>query len=264
LTQGKVSEAFRFPSELRGAAETAVVIGSGLSPDRWPGKVLAEVKYSGIEGMVVPSIEGHPGKLILLDTGGGKAAGDRLLVFAGRVHFYEGKGWDGAGGTVAAAASLGCRRVILTQAAGSLKRSLPVGSWMLPTGIVALPWSIPRERSPANPVISPRLRAKVSSAAAEIGLEIAEGILYWTAGPLYETPAEAEAAVLMGADAATMSPLPELAAAAAKGLEAVCLSYMTNFAPNVTIGATSHMEVLDAGRKGSETLSHLLPYLAKV
>jgi len=264
LKGGRSDDSCRFPAALRGAAETAVVIGSGLSPERWPGKVLAEAEYSRIEGMAVPAVEGHPGKLFLLDTGGGKAAGDRLLVFAGRAHFYEGNGLDVAGGTAVAAAALGCRRIILTQAAGSLKRSMPVGSWMLPSGIVSLPWSARRERSPANPVISSRLRAKVASAAAEAGLEIAEGILYWTAGPAYETPAEAEAAVLMGADAATMSPLPELATAAEKGLEAVCLSYITNFAPNVSIEATGHMGVLEAGKKGAETLSHLLPRLAKL
>lgn len=264
MKDGRSNDTGRFPEELRGAAETAVVIGSGLSPKRWPGKVLAEAEYSWIEGMVVPAVEGHPGKLFLLDTGGGRVAGERLLVFAGRAHFYEGKGLDGAGGTAAAAAALGCRRIILTQAAGSLKRSLPVGSWMLPSGIVSLPWRAPVERSSANPVISPGLRAKVASAAAEVGLEIAEGILYWTAGPAYETPAEAEAAVLMGADAATMSPLPELAAAAEKGLETVCLSYITNLAPNVSIEPTGHMEVLEAGKKGAETLSHLLPRLAKL
>ncbi len=264
MTQGKASDVIQVPAEMKGAAETAVVIGSGLSPERWPGKVLAEAEYSGIEGMAVPEVEGHPGDLILLETGRGKSAGGRLIVFAGRVHLYEGKGWDGAGAAAVAASALGCRRMILTQAAGSLKRSLHPGSWMLPSEVIALPWNTRTQRSQAEPVISPSLRAKVASVAAEAGLVLAEGILYWTAGPAYETPAEAQAAVLMGADAATMSPLPELAAAAGKGLEAVCLSYLTNFAPNVSNGPAGHMEVLEAGKKGAECLSRLLPYLAKL
>jgi len=61
-----------------------------------------------------------------------------------------------------------------------------------------------------------------------------------------------------------MSPLPELAMAALMGLEAVCLSYITNFAPNVSMGSTGHMEVLEAGKRGSDTLSGLLPELAKM
>lgn len=248
-----------FPAELRGAAETAVVVGSGLSPKKWPGRVLAEIEYADLDGMAVPSVEGHPGRLLLLDTGKG-----RLLVFAGRAHFYEGTGWEGAGCTAAVAAGLGCRRIILTQAAGSLKRSLPVGSWLLPSGVVALPWKYFSSGRAVRPVISPRLRGLVASAAAGAGLETRDGTLYWTAGPVYETPAEGAAASLAGADAATMSPLPELAAAAEKGLEAVCLSYITNFAPNVSMGATGHMEVLKAGKKGAGSLLKLLPHLAKM
>ncbi len=242
-----------------GAADTAVVIGSGLSPERWPGKVIAGAEYAAIEGMEVPSVEGHPGKILLLDTGCG-----RLLIFAGRVHFYEGAGWGNAGGCAAAAADLGCRRIILIQAAGSLKGSLPVGSWLLPSGIVALPWNNSPAASGARPALSPRLREKVASAMAETGLEVNGGILYWTAGPLFETPAEAAAAVLIGADAAAMSPLPELTEAARNGLEAVCLSYITNFAPNVSIGATGHMEVLEAGKRGAKSLFRLFPHLAKM
>ena len=248
-----------FPAELRSAAKTAVVIGSGLSPEKWPGRVIAEVDYADLDGMAVPSVEGHPGRLLLLDTGRG-----RLLVFAGRPHFYEGTGWEGAGCTAAAAAGLGCRRIILTQAAGSLKRSLPVGSWLIPSGITAFPWKYVPSGGAGRPVISPGLRKLVAFAAAGAGIEAGDGTLYWTAGPVYETPAEAAAAAAAGADAATMSPLPELAMAAEKGLEAVCLSYITNFAPNASMGAKGHMEVLEAGKKGAEDLFRLLPYLAKM
>lgn len=265
MNRGKVTDTGRFPAQLCGSASTAVVLGSGLSPKRWPGKIIAATEYSDIEGMPVPAVEGHPGKILLLDTGGG-----RLLIFAGRTHYYEEPVWEGAGAAVTAAAELGCRRIVLTQAAGSLKRSLPVGSWLLPSGIVALPWKhfIPGNYistyEAGRPAISSPLRGLVSSAAERAGLEARDGILYWTAGPVYETPAEAAAAVLAGADAATMSPLPELAAAARIGLDAACLSYITNFAPNVSNGSTGHMEVLEAGKRGAEALSRLLPELAKI
>jgi len=259
LNRRKATDTGRFPAQLRGSASTAVVLGSGLSPKRWPGKIIAATEYSDIEGLPVPAVEGHPGKILLLDTGGG-----RLLIFAGRTHYYEEPVWEGAGAAVAAAAELGCRRIVLTQAAGSLKRSLPVGSWLLPSGIVALPWKHSSTDEAGRPAISSPLRSLVSSAAERAGLEARDGILYWTAGPVYETPAEAAAAVLAGADAATMSPLPELTAAARMGLDAACLSYITNFAPNVSNGSTGHMEVLEAGKRGAEALSRLLPELAKI
>jgi purine-nucleoside phosphorylase len=244
---------------MMGAAGTAVVIGSGLSPRRWPGKVIARAGYAEVGGMEGPSVDGHPGDLLLLGTGSGN-----LLVFAGRTHLYEGGGWEVAGCAATVAASLGCRRIILTQAAGSLRRSLPPGSWLLPSGIVSMPWTPSRFPSIRRPRISPSLRRSVALAAAEAGIGTVDGILFWTAGPAYETPAEAGAAVMMGADAATMSPLPELAAAAAAGLEAACLSLVTNFAPNVSPVGTGHLEVLRAGGKGAEGLSRILPRLAKI
>jgi purine-nucleoside phosphorylase len=247
------------PEGLKGAAGTAVVIGSGLAPGTWPGKILAEAGYAEIGGMSVPSVKGHPGRLILIDTGKG-----RLLVFAGRTHLYEGVGWEGAGCTVLAAAALGCRRVILIQAAGSLKGSLPAGSWLLPSGILALPWIGCRSGLSSEPALSQRLRLSVGNAVAETGLEPVEGVLYWTAGPCYETEAEAEAAVRIGADAATMSSLPELTAAVDGKLEAACLSFITNFAPNVSKGAADHMKVLKVAALGAEALSRMLPQLSKI
>jgi purine nucleoside phosphorylase len=61
-----------------------------------------------------------------------------------------------------------------------------------------------------------------------------------------------------------MSPLPELAASAERGLETACLSYISNFAPNVTSQSTGHAAVLEECERGAETLSRLLPLLAKI
>jgi purine-nucleoside phosphorylase len=243
------------PEVFRMAASTAVVTGSGLAPVRWPGRIAASVAYGETGVLAEPAVEGHPGKLILLETSKGP-----LIVFAGRTHLYEG---GEAGGAAAAAASLGCRRIILTHAAGSLKRSLPVGSWLAPSGAVSLPWSVLDECG-GRPTVSARLRKSAAAAALAAGIEVRGGTIYWTPGPMYETPAEASAAALMGADAATMSPLPELCAAAENGLEVASLAFITNFAPSVKGCPTGHEEVLKAGRKGSQELFRMLPELAGI
>jgi purine-nucleoside phosphorylase len=244
------------PEELKNAARTAVVTGSGLAPGIWPGRVEAEIPYADIDGLHAPTVEGHPGAMMLIATAGGP-----ILVFAGRPHLYEGAGWDPAGMIPAVASGLGCRSIVLTQAAGSLTRDLQTGSWLLPSEIVALPWG---SGPSARPGISRRLRMRVAEAAAEAGIAARDGRLYWTAGPAYETPAEASMAVEMGAHAATMSPLPELVSAAREGLEAACMSYITNYAPNVAGGSTGHIGVLEAGRKGSGDLALILPELARL
>ena len=242
----------------RGRADIAVVTGSGLSPRRWPGRTLARAWYPSIEGMSPPGVEGHPGRVLLLDTGAGN-----LLGFAGRTHFYEGRGWKAAGSAASAAAAMGCGRILFVQAAGSLKRSLPPGSWMLPAQTVALPARFTGSVPPARPEISGSFRSRVAAAAAAAGIGLEGGVLYWASGPAYETPAEARAALLMGADAATMSPLPELVEAAGNGLEAACLTYITNYAPSVREGPSGHGEVLEAARRGAADLRALLVELAK-
>ena len=51
----------------------------------------AALPYAQIPGMTAPSVDGHGGRLILGDW-----AGQRVLVFAGRLHRYEGHAWRGA------------------------------------------------------------------------------------------------------------------------------------------------------------------------
>jgi len=89
-------------------------------------------------------------------------------------------------------------------------------------------------------------------------MALAEGTLCWTSGPVYETAAEARAAALMGADAATMSSYPELIAARREGLEAASLGLITNQAANVSGGRTDHAEVMCAGGAGVRSLLALL------
>ncbi len=127
-----------------------------------------------------------------------------------------------------------------------------------------MPSRFPDHRPRGRPVISTPFRARVAGAAVAAGIRLETGVLYWTTGPAYETPAEARSALLMGADAATMSPLPELVAAAENGLEAACLTYITNYAPNVQDGPVGHEEVLESAGRGAADLRILLPELAKL
>lgn len=240
---------------LRGRGGTAVVLGSGLRCGPIGGRIRARIPYGEIEGMPVPSVAGHPGTLTVIDTTAGP-----FYLLAGRMHLYEG------GGEAASAADLvarlGADRMILTHAAGSLSRSLPPGSWILASGIVSLPWRGAGGSGCRAPLIDRALRGRVLEAAGGAGVPLREGVLYWTAGPSYETPAEAAAATMMGAVAATMSPLPELATSRDAGIPAVSLAWITNWAPNVSGFGTDHRAVVAAGPRGSAGLTAILRRLA--
>lgn len=120
------------PGRFYGKSGMAVVLGSGLSALCELVETVAEIPYGEVPGLTPPSAEGHPGRLSLC-----RLAGFPLLLFAGRRHFYEDGEMEIAGSVAGTAAGLGCRRILLTQAAGSLHRELKPGSWVLPRDIIS-------------------------------------------------------------------------------------------------------------------------------
>ncbi len=254
---------------LAGVSDLAVVLGSGLSGMVSHVNVERAIRYADIPDFPKPAVRGHPGRLLLCSMGR-----SRLLIFSGRFHLYEGGGMDRAGVIVALAAELGCRRILLTQAAGSLGRNLLPRSWMLPSDVMSLP---PRElprgpapgvsgrephRSPAR-LVSPRFRAEVGAAASRAAVQVYDGILFWTPGPAYETASEAVAASRLGADAASMSAMPELMAARRLGVEAACLSRITNHTCNVSRRRTDHGDVIRSGKRGIGELFMIITELIR-
>jgi inosine/guanosine/xanthosine phosphorylase family protein len=252
---------------IRGAAACAIVLGSGLSKLARGLESLARVPYARIPGFERTSVEGHPGFVSLC-----RLAGAPVLLFAGRYHAYEGAGPDALASPVLLAEYAGCSSIIVTQAAGSLTRRIPPRTWMLATDVIPFPsrsgLRFNREpfggafrgtgRSRAAPVVSKELSAALRRSARAARIPVAEGVLCWTSGPTYETAAEARAGALMGADAATMSSYPELLAARRIGIEAACMSWITNHTANISESRTAHAEVLDSGGEGARSLRKLL------
>ncbi len=252
---------------MRGEAACAVVLGSGLSKLACGLETLACVPYASIPGFGRTSVEGHPGFVSLC-----RLAGAPVLLFAGRFHAYEGAGRDMCASAVSLAEYAGCSTVIVTQAAGSLTRRIPPRTWMLATDVIHIPsislfrfngepfgGALPGTgRSRAAPLVSKELSAELRRSARAVGIPLAEGVLCWTSGPTYETAAEARAGAFMGADAATMSSYPELLAARKIGIEAACMSWITNYTAALSGGRTVHAEVLDSADEGARSLGALV------
>jgi purine-nucleoside phosphorylase len=140
---------------------------------------------------------------------------------------------------------------------------------MLAGDIVSLPFDRCRLGIPGSPIagntplISERFRNLVRRASLMAGVELENGTLFWTPGPNYETAAEAIAAQRLGADAATMSPLPELVESAKIGMEAACLSWITNHTANVSRAETGHEKVVRMGKNGAGTLLRIVQAVSR-
>ena len=104
----------------------ALVLGSGLSllADRLDLK--ATWAFADLPGLVTSSVQGHRGQLLY-----GLWNNVPVLLFAGRIHYYEGHGWDAALSPIKLAADLGIQKLILTNAAGGIRPGFMPGTLML-------------------------------------------------------------------------------------------------------------------------------------
>lgn len=241
----------------------ALVLGSGMGsvPANWTPE--AAVPFGSIPGLVDTAVVGHSGELSL-----GFLAGRPLLLFRGRLHFYEGHPWDGVGRPVQLAAELGIHTLLLTNAAGGIRSDLGPGSLMAISDHLAWQrrdgWRAPGPMSCHLPGGSrpspycPELLQALTKAGADCGIDVSTGIYAAVTGPCYETPAEIRAFRLAGADAVGMSTAHEVETGNALGLRCAAISCITNAAAGITGESLNHKEVLEVAAKQTDRLSRLL------
>jgi purine-nucleoside phosphorylase len=240
--------------------EIALVLGSGLGPAARRLREACAVPFAEVPGLPAAAVAGHKGRLAL-----GEWVGRCVLVFEGRVHYYEGHSWRDVTAPVQTAAFLGARVLLLTNAAGGIRDDLVPGSLMAVCDHIE--WTQPycwRQPGPGalgpqrpSPY-SPRLLGLLDEAAAASGTSPRRGVYAMVTGPCYETPAEIRALRAWGADAVGMSTAREAQAGCDAGLECAAVSCITNRAAGLSPGPLGHEEVLRTAAAQSERLAYLL------
>jgi len=236
-----------------------VVLGSGMSDAARRVRPAFSVPFAEVPDIPSASVAGHMGRLTLGDW-----AGRRVLLFAGRLHRYEGHSWDEVVRPIRVAAALGAPVAVLTNAAGGIADDLPPGGLMAVRDHVE--WTYPyawRRLGPgARPSpYAPRLLDLLARAAADNGMSLRQGVYAALTGPCYETPAEIRALQACGADAVGMSTAREAQAAADAGMECAAVSLITNRAAGLSATPPSHAEVLAVAAAAAGQLADLLEWL---
>jgi purine-nucleoside phosphorylase len=262
LTPSGLSPSFAALAAAARAAPVAaaVVLGSGTNVVADRIRAIASAPFSDVPGLGATSVAGHRGRLTLGDW-----AGRRVLVFEGRLHFYEGHPWSSVMRPVRVAHELGANILLATNAAGGIHLSLDPGSLMpIRDHIlwnVARPWLQPGPGSlgPARPSpYSPRLLQLLVDAGRTIDVPLLAGTYASLTGPCYETPAEIRALRAWGADAVGMSTAREVEAAVELGMECAALSCITNKAAGLGSGRLDHQEVLATAAAQTQRLAQLI------
>jgi purine-nucleoside phosphorylase len=258
----EATEAIR--GRLAGATpEVGVVLGSGLGG--WADTLAdaTKIPYSDVPHMPRSTVVGHAGNLVV-----GTAGSTRVACLQGRVHLYEGHEPARVVFAVRVLASLGCKAVLLTNAAGGLRRGFAPGDLMLLTDHLNLlgrnPLVGPNEDSlgPRFPDMTyaydPDLRRLARETAVATGQTLHEGVYAGLLGPSYETPAEIEMLRRLGADAVGMSTVPEVIALRHLGVRAAAVSCITNLAAGMSPEKLDHAEVEAAAKEARARFVALL------
>jgi purine-nucleoside phosphorylase len=232
--------------------DIAVVLGSGWggAADAFP--VTADIPYADLPGFNASAVAGHSGSLRSC------AVGDKnVIFFAGRTHYYEGRGVDAVVHGVRTAAAAGCTVLVLTNGCGGLNPDWAPGTPVIIRDHLNLTATTPLVG--ANFVdMTETYSRRLRDIARSVDPDLDEGVYAQFPGPQYETPAEVRMAGILGADLVGMSTVLEAIAARAAGLEILGLSLVTNAAAGLTGEALHHAEVLQAGKDAATRLSHLL------
>ncbi len=240
----------------------AIVLGSGLG---YLASRLGDARrlpYAEIPHFPATTVQGHQGELVA-----GKLAGVPLLVQSGRFHLYEGHDPALVALPVRVMATLGVRTLILTNAAGGVRRTFSRGALMMIADHINLTMRNPligpvlagEERFPdMSEPYDGALRAIAREVSRERQVALEEGVYLQLLGPTYETPAEVRMAERLGADAVGMSTAVEVIVARARGLRCLAFSTITNPAAGLTSEKLSHAEVMEVAARVSGDLERLV------
>jgi purine-nucleoside phosphorylase len=239
--------------------KAAVVLGSGLSALATSLVGGDGIPYAEVEGMPQSTVEGHEGSLFFGDIGR-----NPVLVFAGRVHLYEGRTTREVTYPVRAAIGAGCDAIVLTNAAGGIREGLDVGAPCLIADHLNLTGQSPLT-GPNDDAVGPRFLdltdvydPNLRELAHSIDPDLKEGVYAGLPGPTYETPAEVKMLRTLGADLVGMSTVIEAIAARYLRARVLGISVVTNLAAGISPTPLSHDEVAMAGMLATERLGRLL------
>jgi len=240
----------------------AIVLGSGLGALVDQADPLAILPYTEFSAFPPSCVAGHAGRLVagLLD-------GRRILFFQGRHHIYEGLTARQVAVPARIAHALGCCKLLLTNAVGGVNSEFHPGDFMLIADHLNFLGDNPLRGERENPFVDlsnlyrQDFFPELLDFARKQGIRLHRGILAALPGPSYETPAEIRALRLLGADAVSMSTVPEAIMGRYLGLEVVGLSLVTNAAAGLAPSRLSHEDVLASGRQRAEQLAVLVRHL---
>jgi purine-nucleoside phosphorylase len=232
----------------------ALVLGSGLGAFADEFADAARIPYAQIPHFPQSTAIGHAGKLVI-----GKVGPIPVAGMQGRVHLYEGYSAKEVVFPIRVFARMGVKAVILTNAAGGIKREFVQGRLVVISDHLNLqgvnPLTGPNDERfglrfhDMSAAYDRRFREMTVGEGNRMGIGLYEGVYAGLLGPSYETPAEIRFLRGIGADLVGMSTVPEVIAARHSGIRVLGISCVTNAAAGILDQPLNHLEVLETAER---------------
>lgn len=243
--------------------QIALVLGSGLGAFAEEFAEASKIPYAEIPYFPRSTAIGHAGQLVI-----GKVGAVPVAAMQGRVHLYEGYSAKEVAFPVRVFARMGVRTVILTNAAGGIKRELGQGKLVVISDHINLqgvtPLTGPNDERfglrfhDMTGAYDRRFREMTMGEGNRLGMAMYEGVYAALQGPSYETPAEIRYLRTIGADLVGMSTVPEVIAARHSGMRVLGISCVTNAAAGILDQPLNHLEVLETAERVKGQFINLL------
>jgi purine-nucleoside phosphorylase len=243
--------------------DIALVLGSGLGDFASSVNLIKSISTTELPGYPPSTIVGHEGKIHFAQY-----QGKKLLLFQGRIHFYEGYPISDCVLPAFLSYKLGCKKIFITNAAGGINPDLHPGDLMLALSFNAT--GVKKEMASLIGTLSDtganylrdfpstEFNNIIRKAAIQENIDLKEGVYWFSKGPSYETPAEIRMMGKFGGDAVGMSTVHEAIFAAYSGLSVGSVSCITNYAAGISIGKLYHAEVTETANIVKEKFEKLV------
>ncbi len=264
-TDFRLGEAFRHIRNIIDfRPKIALVLGSGLGRFAYNVSARLVINSTDIPHYPISSVQGHAGRIIFGTIEQSGHTSLPLLLFQGRVHYYETGQIERVVFPIELAKKLGAKTLIVTNAAGGINANFQAGQLMLIKdclNFVRKYPSIPsvigaQQRISAG--FDPRLQDLVRESARDLKIDLQEGTYCWLHGPSYETAAEIKMLRTLGVDAVGMSTVPEIIKARSLGMKVAGISLISNMATGLSLTKLTHEEVTETADKTQSRFSALM------
>ena len=246
-----------------GVPRVGVVLGTGLGGLAEEIQAEARIPYPEIPHFPRSTVESHRGQLVC-----GTLAGQTVIAMEGRFHLYEGYTAAQVTFPIRVMKELGCRYLIISNAAGGLNPFFAKGDLVVIEDHINL-LNLNPLIGPNDDRLGPRfpdliepydraLQGLALRAALEEDIVAHRGVYVAVTGPNLETRAEYRFLRGIGADIVGMSTVPEVLVAVHAGLRTLGFSIVTDMCLPDALAPVSVEEIIAVAREAEGKLRKIV------